>query len=64
MADKEGESATENGAKGDNDEEEPGEEEEAPEDTAKTSGPAEAAVEAKGGDVPKESELSEVDAQE
>lgn len=67
MGDKEGEKAAENGANGDNGEEEPaeeGEEEEAPEDTAKTSGPAEAAAKAKGGDVPKESGLSEVDAQE
>lgn len=66
--DKEGEKA-ENGTKGDKDqdEEEPAEgegEEEEPVDTAKTSGPAEAAAKAKGADVPKESDLREVEAEE
>lgn len=54
-----------NDANGDGDEEE--EEEEVEEgdedaaDTAKTSGPAEAAAKAKGGDVPKEADLAEVE---
>lgn len=58
--------AAENGENGDNDEEEPAEDEVAEDEdaaeTAEASGPAEAAAKAKGGNVPKESDLSEVDA--
>lgn len=49
-----------NGTKADQDN---GEEEQAA-DTAEKSAPAEAAAKAKGGDVPKESDLPEVEAQE
>lgn len=55
-----------NGTKGDEDEE-PVAEDEGDEDAAETaekSGPAEAAAKAKEGQVPKESDLAEVDAQE
>jgi hypothetical protein len=55
------EGAEENGANGDDAE---GDEEEDAADTAETSGPAAAAAKAKGGDVPKESDLPEVDAEE
>lgn len=60
------EDVEENGANGDDAEgqEEEEEEEEEADDTAKTSGPAAAAAKAKGGDIPKESDLPEVDAEE
>lgn len=60
-----------NGAKGEKDEDEPAEEEgeeegeeESAADTAKESGPAAAAAQAKGGVVPKESDLPEIEAAE